>query len=157
MKKIKQNFECLVWCFLNIGLRMVSAQWVYSAGLVLHSVSAVQLHFKQCPFRTDSNSVRLIIAMNIEKYVQVIWVSPSSGLSLTIWNLIAMQSRYCTTIEPWIIPFQKKKKKIKFGLEKSSTNILLRRVGFGIWIKHHDIFSSIEKYVEFEPNSHRFW
>ena len=38
-----------------------------------------------------------------------------------------------------------------------SKNILLRRVEFGIWLKHYDIFSSIEKYVEFEPNSHRFW
>ena len=47
MKKIKQNFECLDWCFLNIGLRMVSAQWVYSAGLVLHSVSAVHTGFLQ--------------------------------------------------------------------------------------------------------------
>ena len=34
--------------------------------------------------------------MNIEKYVQVIWVPPSSGLSLAIWNLIAMQPRYWT-------------------------------------------------------------
>jgi hypothetical protein len=25
-----------------------------------------------------------------------------------------------------------------------------------VFAKHHDIFSSIEKYVEFEPNSHRF-
>ena len=67
-----------------------------------------------------------MITMNIEKYVQVIWVSPSSGLSLAVWNLIAMQPWYCTTNEPWIIPFQKKKicgRMILQHLESENSNL----------------------------------
>ena len=75
------------------------------------------------PETVISEQSLLIIAMNIEKYVQVIWVSPSSGLSLTIWNLFAVQSRYCTTIEPWIIPFQKKKKKESNSVWKNLAQI----------------------------------
>ena len=36
------------------------------------------------PETVISEQSGLIIVMNIEKYVQVIWVSPSSGLSLAI-------------------------------------------------------------------------
>ena len=50
------------------------------------------------------------IAMYIEKYVEVIWASPSSGLSLAIWNLTAMLPRYCTTTDLELYYFRRRKK-----------------------------------------------
>ena len=64
-------FDSSLFCKYFVALKHFPAQYDTEAKGTL-------------PETVISEQSRLIIAMNIEKYVQVIWVSPSSGLSLAI-------------------------------------------------------------------------
>ena len=61
------------------------------------------------PTEHSGLKVAYIHVINIEKYVQVVGTSPSSGLSLVIRNFIAMLPRYCTTRNLELYHFRTKK------------------------------------------------